>query len=277
MEAVIDLRGGGGDGTRARCATRCATIGEAETSTRSGANASQLVRVSVPPPRHYILSSISSSSWEESIQRFVWDQRNQVVGVCMNAPLGLGVAGLDLLANDSYGEAEEAEIEVQEDRSRPDVGDDRRRGLPESERRDVAHAPLRSARRAPAHEGEPALESENPAGPSEIRIVRARRARRLGVLPRRQGDARRKALTARFQGSHRKTGRVREPRDPSLERRGRSAEHGGSFSEAMPCRLPLAVPFMDVQRLALLGRSSTLFHFGPIRPSRSWCACARCS
>jgi len=52
MDAVIDLRGRGAGGTRARCATRCATIGGVPPLSRSGANASQLVRVAAPPPRH---------------------------------------------------------------------------------------------------------------------------------------------------------------------------------------------------------------------------------
>lgn len=52
MHTVIDLRRRGTGGTRARCATRRATIGRAPALSALGANASQLVRVAARPPKH---------------------------------------------------------------------------------------------------------------------------------------------------------------------------------------------------------------------------------
>lgn len=203
-------------------------------------------------PLRFDLARIHSS-------RFVWDPRNHLVRSCPVTSRGLCVAGLVLSINaNPYGETEEV---AGGDRV-PSLGLRRCEGVPRTRCTDAFVGLVRPDRGAPAHEGEPALERQGAPSPAAVPVLRTRRQGRLGAQARQLYRQRREvqALTARFQGSRRRTGRIREPGDQSLAR-GCATENGRRVRADTPGQRSLRgrVPgrVRDGRRPALRGRSST--------------------
>lgn len=146
---------------------------------------------------------------------FSWDPRNCTCA--RSVPLrGLCVVGLVLSANAyPYGQIEPARRNEGTGVSR-EVGGRRREGH-ETGPSSASRRYLRQGRGPRAREGEPALEGQDPSSSSTLVVLRACREGRLDAeASSSQGCTRKRgALTKRFQGSRRGTGRVCEPDDAS--------------------------------------------------------------
>jgi len=162
-------------------------------------------------------SAVGSSAVGVPRLCFAWDPRNALRARSV-ALRGLCVVGLVLSANAyPYGQHEPARRN-EADQVPREVGSRRRECL-ETERSSAPRSQryLRQGRGPQAHEGEPALEGQDPPGSPTLAALQACRERRLDAEASSPQDCRRKrgALTRLFQGSRRGTGRVCEPDDAS--------------------------------------------------------------
>lgn len=162
------------------------------------------------------LDAVGSSAAGEPRLFFAWDPRNtsRARSVALH---GLCVVGLDLTANANPYEQHEPARRNEKDRGSRGVGGHRRKCVRGTRLEDAACGDLRSGPKPSAREGRPALEGQDPPGPSTLAALRERQQRCLEAEGSGSQDSRRErgALTRWFQGSRRGTGRVCEPDDAS--------------------------------------------------------------